>query len=174
VFRAASRKAGRKWSPVRAAECVIMSMHYEVVFSCFLRDDTPEEVIDALRWHLGLAAEWPASLAADEPAERLLRSDQASNLPGGDIASLRRQAVPGAAESDVYAWGLFSRNLWLDDAMGSMTAIMELLAPHAAESGYGGYFREESATEATAFEFAASGSDGQQSGPPSPARSPVN
>jgi hypothetical protein len=159
---------------VRAAECVIMSMHYEVVFSCFLRDDTPERVLEALRWHLGLAAEWPAGPAADEPVERLLRPDQASNLPGGDIASLRRQAVAGAAGSDRYAWGLFSRNRWLDDAMGSMTAIMELLAPHAAESGYGGYFREESATEATAFEFAANGSGGQQSGTPSPGRSPAN
>ena len=33
-----------------------MSYHYEVVFGCFLREDTPETVLDTLRWHMGETA----------------------------------------------------------------------------------------------------------------------
>jgi hypothetical protein len=36
-----------------------MSDHYEVVFSCFLREETPAEVLDAVRWHLGMPRSWP-------------------------------------------------------------------------------------------------------------------
>ncbi|MFJ4152764.1 hypothetical protein ACIP10_35045 [Streptomyces galbus] len=43
-----------------------MSLHFEVVFTCFLRDNTPDTVLDALRWHLGMAPERPSGLNADE------------------------------------------------------------------------------------------------------------
>ncbi|MFF4427542.1 hypothetical protein ACFYZ4_00045 [Streptomyces sp. NPDC001513] len=68
-----------------------MSLHYEVVFACFLRDDTPDLVV-ALRWHLGLAVEWPAELDPEEDAYPVLSLDPDSRLPGGDRASLRRHS----------------------------------------------------------------------------------
>lgn len=69
-----------------------MSDHYEVVFSCFLRDDTPESVMAALRWHLGMDAEFPENLDDDEgQLYPLLGPDNHnSSLPGGDVVSLRR------------------------------------------------------------------------------------
>ena len=128
-----------------------MSAHYEVVFSCFLRDDTPAEILDALRWHLGLVAGQPAD---SEPGQRpLLLPDPASSLPGGDVASLRFQSHGIDTSGRAAAWGLFSRSLWPDDAMGQLSTIMELIAPHVAREGYGGYFRDVTTADATAFEF---------------------
>ncbi|MFE0701068.1 hypothetical protein [Streptomyces sp. NPDC058872] len=51
------------------------------------------------------------------------------------------------------ARGLFSRNHWLDDEMGELVTILDLLAPHIEEPGYGGYFREEYETEQTVITF---------------------
>ncbi|MEU2614728.1 hypothetical protein ABZ570_24560 [Micromonospora sp. NPDC007271] len=67
-----------------------MSLHYEVVLTCFLADETPPEVLDALRWHLGLRDERPATLDPGEHPYPLLEPDPGSYLPGGDVASLRR------------------------------------------------------------------------------------
>ncbi|MEU9085990.1 hypothetical protein [Streptomyces sp. NPDC048357] len=131
-----------------------MSLHYEVVFACFLRDDTPDTVLAALRWHLGLAAEWPAELDPDEEAYPVLSPDPDSRLPGGDRASLRRQSRGfSAAGEERHAWGLFSRNLWLDDMIGDVYTVMDLIAPHVAEPGYCGHLREEFAAEPTVFTF---------------------
>ncbi|SEB65018.1 hypothetical protein [Streptomyces sp. TLI_105] len=130
-----------------------MSLHYEVVFTCFLQEDTPETVLAALRWHLGLASERPAELDEEEYAYPLLDPDPDSRLPGGDFASLRRQSRGFTAGGECHAWGLFSRNLWLDDMMGDLVTILDLIAPHVAEVGYGGYFREEFDAEATVFTF---------------------
>lgn len=139
----------------RARECVIMSVRYEVVFACFLRADIPEDTLDVLRWHLGQLADRPAGLGADDHPDRLLCPNPASGLPGGDIASLQHQVRRSGAGRDIPAWGLFSRTLWPEDAMTQMTTIIEVLAAHVADSGYGGYYREEDAAEATAFAFAA-------------------
>ncbi|MEV7189509.1 hypothetical protein [Kitasatospora sp. NPDC093102] len=130
-----------------------MSFHYEVVFTCFLQDDTPDTVLDALRWHLGLASERPAELDEEEHAYPLLSPDPDSRLPGGDFASLRRQSRGFMAGRQLHAWGLCSRNLWLDDMMGDLITILDLLAPHVEEPGFGGYFREESDVETTVFTF---------------------
>lgn len=128
-----------------------MSVHYEVVFSCFLRADTPAEVLDALRWHLGLLAEQPADL---DPTQRaLLRADPSSHLPGGDVASLQRQAGGAETAPDTQGWGLFSRTLWPGDAMDQLSTIMELIAPYVASRGYGGHVRDVATADATAFEF---------------------
>jgi hypothetical protein len=130
-----------------------VSSRYEVVFACFLRDDTPDEVLDALRWHLGQIADRPPELDAEEHPDRLLRPDPASPLPGGDIASLLDQLGGPRAQAGVRGWGLFSRTLWPEDAMTEMGTIIQLVAPHVAEPGYGGHYREENATEAVAFAF---------------------
>ncbi|RAJ29171.1 hypothetical protein K353_06679 [Kitasatospora sp. SolWspMP-SS2h] len=130
-----------------------MSLHFEVVFTCFLRGDTPETVLAALRWHLGLTPEHPAELDAEEHAYPLLAPDPDGRLPGGDFASLRRQSRGFAAGSELHAWGLFSRNYWLDDEMGDLVTILDLVAPHVEEPGYGGYFREEYDAEPTIFIF---------------------
>ncbi|MEU2614729.1 hypothetical protein ABZ570_24565 [Micromonospora sp. NPDC007271] len=53
----------------------------------------------------------------------------------------------------MYEWGPHSRNYWLDDDMGELSAILDLLAPHVAEDGFGGYFREVYEAELTVFEF---------------------
>lgn len=123
-----------------------MSDHYEVVFTCLLRVDMPESALQALRWHLGMEAPEPAD--NDEDAYPLLGPDTDSPLPGGDFASLQRHSL-GFTD----AWGLFSRNHWLDDDLGQVTAVLDLLAPYVAEEGYGGHFREMDATTLTAFVF---------------------
>ncbi|MFC9977138.1 hypothetical protein ACFVH6_40175 [Spirillospora sp. NPDC127200] len=119
-----------------------MSLHFEVVFTCFLREDTPPQVLAALRWHLGLAEERPAGLG--EHAYSLLAPDPHSRLPGGDVASLREQDQ---------GWGLFSRNYWLDDDLGELATVLELLAPHVEGPGFGGHLREEFESEPTVFAF---------------------
>lgn len=50
------------------AACTMRSVsdHYETVFSCFLRDDTPESVLGALRRHMGLDEEEPDDLDPEE------------------------------------------------------------------------------------------------------------
>lgn len=137
-----------------------VSSRYEVVFACFLRADTPDEVLDTLRWHLGqLPDRPPGHDGAEEPAGQLLRPDPDSALPGGDVASLRLQDTGSTPDSHAPVWGLFSRTLWPEDAMSWLTTIMALVAPHVAAGGYGGHYREEQAAEAIAFSF---------SGEPSP------
>jgi hypothetical protein len=130
-----------------------VSSRYEVVFACFLRDDTPDEILEALRWHLGQIADRPPELDAAEHPDRLLNPDPASPLPGGDIASLLDQPTAAMAETGSRGWGLFSRTLWPEDAMTEMGSIIQLVAPYVAEPGYGGHYREEHATEAVAFAF---------------------
>jgi hypothetical protein len=125
-----------------------VSLYYEVVFTCFLRDGTPEPVLAALRWHMGASTDRPAHLDADEHPYRLLAPDPDSRLPGGEFASLRHQSL-GSQD----AWGLFTRNLWLDDDIGDLTTIMDLLAPHVEGTGYGGYLREEYDTEVSVLTF---------------------
>lgn len=128
-----------------------VSLHFEVVFTCFLRDDTPDTVLAALRWHLGLIPERPAELDAEDHTYPLLSPDPDGHLPGGDVASLQRQSRGFAAGRELHAWGLLSRNYWLDDEMGDLAIILDLLAPHVEEPGYGGYFREEYDPEPTVF-----------------------
>jgi hypothetical protein len=126
---------------------------YEVVFACFLREDTPDETLDALRWHLGLLAERPPALLAEQQ-DRLLCPDPASGLPGGDVAALEHQRHDDGDGEPGSAWGLFSRTAWPEHAMPALATIMELLAGQVADAGYGGYFRELGSAEATAFDFA--------------------
>jgi len=57
----------------------------------------------------------------DRPQSAQRDDDIASYLPDGDIASLRRFY----AGREVYASGLFSRNYWLDDAMGEMIFMLD-------------------------------------------------
>ncbi|MFF3395796.1 hypothetical protein ACFYW1_33345 [Streptomyces sp. NPDC002669] len=125
-----------------------MSLHYEVVFTCFLRDGTPEPVLEALRWHTGASEERPPHLDEDEHPYQLLAPDPDSRLPGGEFASLRYQSL-GSQD----AWGLFTRNLWLDDDIGELTTVMDLLAPHVEGSGYAGYLREEYDTAVSVLTF---------------------
>jgi hypothetical protein len=76
-----------------------------------------------------------------------------ADRPGGDFASLCCQSRCSLAGREVHTWGLFTRNFWLDDAIGEMTTILDLISPHVAEDGYGGYFREEYDAEPTVFVF---------------------
>ncbi len=130
-----------------------MSLYYEVVFTCFLRDNTPGTVLDALRWHLGMSLGRPSGLGTDEHMYPVLTPDPESRLPGGDFASFQRQCRGFATGHKLYAWGLFSRNYWLDDEIGELVTILDLLAPYVEEPGYGGYFREECDSEPTVIIF---------------------
>ena len=125
-----------------------MSDHYEVVFACFLHEDTPQSVLDALRWHLGLSRERPDHLDPDVHFDQRLASDPDSPLAGGDIAELRLQDE---------GWGLSSRNYWLDDDIGGVFGLIELIAPHVAVRGYGGFLREVGEAVPTVFAFADGG-----------------
>ncbi|MFD8750305.1 hypothetical protein ACFV0O_04890 [Kitasatospora sp. NPDC059577] len=82
-----------------------MSDHYEVGLGCFLREDTPEAVLDVLRWHLGLLDQRPAGLDEQEHAHPMLAPDPDSRLPGGDCASLRLQSPGFTAEGPLRVWG---------------------------------------------------------------------
>ena len=136
-----------------------MSVRFEVVFSCFLRGDTPSEVLEAVRWHLGLAAERPAGLDPAEHPDRLLETDEESCLPGGDVASLRHREHGFEDFGRLGVWGLHSRNYWLDDIMGELVTVLDLLAPYA-ENGYGGYFRAETEVKPTVLVFRDGAYDG--------------
>jgi hypothetical protein len=130
-----------------------MSVQYEVVFACFLRDETPAETLDALRWHLGLAPDRPPGISPADQPDRLLRPDPASGLPGGDVASLQLQAQTLNGGGRAQAWGLYSRTIWPEDALPGLAAVLELIAGNVANAGYGGYYRDVRSTEATAFDF---------------------
>ena len=133
-----------------------MSERYEVVLSCYLRDDTPEWVVAALRWHLGMDAEVPEGLDDDdEYLYPLLVPDDYANrrMPGGDVVSLRREVQEFTRSGKRYEWELFARNGWIDDSMLYLRSLLDLIAPHIAQPGYGGYFRHISDTEVTVFDF---------------------
>ncbi|GAA1090846.1 hypothetical protein [Kitasatospora arboriphila] len=135
-----------------------MSLRFEMVFSCFLRDDTPEPVLDILRWHMGLCTDrdrTPAGEAgeADEHPHPLLTpgSDDHTYLAGGEFARMLRQS-----RGSRHARGLFVLVVWLDDLddmLEGLAPILELLAPHVDEPGYGGYFREEFDVMPSSFMF---------------------
>jgi hypothetical protein len=129
-----------------------MSDHYEVVFSCFLRDDTPARVLAALRWHMGMDDEGPDDLDPDDHPYPLLLSGQ-GRLPGGDIVSLRRTVQEFTASGKRHEWELFVRIYWVDDLTLYLDALLELIAPHVARAGYGGYIRDEFDTEVKTFKF---------------------
>ena len=125
-----------------------MSCHYEVVFACFLREDTPESVLDTLRWHMGLINEQPRLLYHDDDYKQPLVPDPDSKLPGGELAHLRLEDC---------GWGLLSRSYWLDDDLGWVLDLIEFIAPYVSVRGYGGFFREVSEVMPTAFAFADGG-----------------
>ncbi|MFJ5234779.1 hypothetical protein ACIQBJ_33390 [Kitasatospora sp. NPDC088391] len=83
----------------------------------------------------------------------MLFPDLDSPLPGGDVASLRRRSRGLTVGTELFDWELLSRNYWLDDVMGELAMILDLIAPHVQEPGYGGYFREELDTEPTILTF---------------------
>lgn len=119
-----------------------MSQHYEVVFSLYLRDTTPPAVLEELGWHLGLLAQRPPDcyLAYDTP---ILAPDPASRLPGGDSAHLARVYRFTRNQVDHFAWSFYLRALWLDDQWGEVWwQVATLIAPHAVQDGYAGFFRE--------------------------------
>jgi hypothetical protein len=134
-----------------------MGVTYEVVLACFLRDETSAGTLDALRWHLGLLADRPPGVSADDQPERLLCPDPASGLPGGDVASLQRQRHAAGDDGQAQAWGLYSRTAWPEDALSRLPSMLELVAANVAEGGYGGYYRDVRSPEATAFDFGAPG-----------------
>jgi hypothetical protein len=129
-----------------------MSDHYEVVFSCFLRDDTPAPVLAALRWHMGIDDEGPDDLDPDDHPYPLLLSGQ-GRLPGGDIVSLRRTVQEFTSSGKRYEWELFVRIYWVDDLTLYLDALLQLIAPHVARRGYGGYIRDEYDIEVKTFKF---------------------
>ncbi|WP_345530463.1 hypothetical protein, partial [Actinoplanes utahensis] len=136
-----------------------MSYHYEVVISCFLTGRTPEPVLDTLRWLCDLKVTtsedspelspgFDPSGLHDVPDDdedfpyQTLRPDPDSYLAGGEIARLRSQ-IRGFNESgDVVEWGFYARTLVLDDDMGEIYRILELIAPYVSDDGYGGHERE--------------------------------
>jgi hypothetical protein len=120
-----------------------MSFHYEVVFATFLRDDTPPEVLDELRYHLGFTEDRPQHLAIDYDFP-VLQPDEDSYLPGGDHVALRRQYRGRDDKGEHHAWGLHVRLYWLDDQWAEIWwQVVMWLAPHVEDDGYAGHFREQ-------------------------------
>jgi hypothetical protein len=122
-----------------------VSQHLEIVFSSFLRDDTPTSVLDELRWHLGLSPVRPVACTIDYADPQLLPNPN-TFLPGGEAATLQRQLRSWQRGVAYYAWGLHARLGWLDDQWANLwLQVAVWLAPHADQDGYAGFFREESA-----------------------------
>lgn len=118
-----------------------MSAYYEVVFSLFIRDDTADEELGALRWHLGLSEQRPRECTIDTEYP-LLRPHDDSRLPGGDVVAFQRQRVYSGRRE--YAWGLHTRLYWLDDVWADhWIEVATWLASLADGDGYAGHFREE-------------------------------
>ncbi|MCQ4209411.1 hypothetical protein [Streptomyces longispororuber] len=130
-----------------------MSDHFEAVFSCFLRDDTPDSVLETLRWHLGLDDEEPEGLDAENTPYPLLVPDSNSRLPGGDTASLRRTVQEFTTSGERYEWELFARCYWVDDFTLWLDDLLTLIAPHVARPGYGGHIRGEYGTDLKTITF---------------------
>ena len=124
-----------------------MSDHYEVVFSCFLKHGTPDEILAGLRWHLGISDDRPELPASEAHDFQRLSPDPDSRHAGGEFADLRRH-VPTSH------WSLFSRNFWHDDEIGWIFEVIEYIAPFIAEHGYGGFFRLEHEVKPVVFGFA--------------------
>jgi hypothetical protein len=126
-----------------------VSVSYEVVFSLFLRDDTPGEVLAELRWHLGLAADRPGpwALGYETP---VLRPGESSRLAGGESAALSRQYRTDAAGAGRPAWGLHVRVFWPDDQWAELWwQVAAWLSRYAASDGYAGFYREADGAEPT-------------------------
>lgn len=128
---------------------VPVNIRYEMVFTCFLKDDAPQSVLDTLRWHMGLLTDRPAAVGADEYPHPLLtpNPDTDRPLPGGEFARLERQSRGGHD-----AWGLFVRVL-RPDLLDDVVSLLELLAPHVDEPDYAGYFRAEADPWPSVFRF---------------------
>ena len=79
-----------------------MSVHYEMVFTCFLKDNTPESVLTPS------AGTWTsrAAVGTDECPYPLLtpNADSNTHLAGGELARLVHQS-----RGSRNAWGLFVR-----------------------------------------------------------------
>jgi hypothetical protein len=131
-----------------------MSDHYEIVISCFLDDNTPEDVLDTLRWHLGLIEQRPAQLDEDAAPYPFLNPDHDSpRLPGGEIARLQRQTRGFTAAGDLHAWGIYARTYYLDDDLGEVFTVLDLLAPHVSNQGYGGHIRDVNCDDLSVITF---------------------
>ena len=130
----------------------VMSDHYELVLSCFLRDDTPPRVLAALRWHLGIDDDGPDDLDPDDHPYPLLLTGQ-RRLPGGDFMSLQRTVQELTSSGQRYEWELFVRTYWVDDLTLYLDSLLALIAPHVAHPGYGGHIRDEYDTEVKPFKF---------------------
>ncbi|MEU8003587.1 hypothetical protein AB0B66_20715 [Catellatospora sp. NPDC049111] len=74
---------------------------------------------------------------------RLLDPDPDGRLPGGDVARLQLHRTLTTADGR-HEWGLYARTCYLDDGLGEVLAILELVAPHVSEvsGSYGGFIRE--------------------------------
>jgi hypothetical protein len=120
-----------------------MSDHYEIVISCFLDEDVPESVLEVLRWHLGLCSQRPPHLDEAAAPYPVLVPDSDSRLPGGEITRLRRQRLCFGPAGHVHGWGLYARGYYLDDDLGEFYAILDIVAPHVNDHGYGGHIRNE-------------------------------
>lgn len=132
-----------------------MSLHYEVVFSLFLRVDTPDEVLAELRWHLGLCTQRPGlwALGYETP---VLAPGESSRLAGGESAALSLQYRSGVAGSpqtstEEHAWGLHARLFWLDDQWAEVWwQVVTWLSPYACD-GYAGFYREQDEEQPTSL-----------------------
>jgi hypothetical protein len=119
-----------------------MSLHFEVVVSCYVRDDLDPTALQELRWHIGKG---PRPVTASEP-EPFFGSDEASRLPGGDITKFETALGHRSGQAPT---GLFVRRFMLDDRLYDlMTPICRWVADVALD-GYAGFWREEDGSDMT-------------------------
>ncbi|MGW5003501.1 hypothetical protein ACWEP8_38270 [Streptomyces hydrogenans] len=107
--------------------------------------------LDACRWHLGLDTDCPEDLDEEKHPWPLLLTYPGSELPGGDMATMRRSER--LDELGRPMWEVFARNYSVDDNLPLLDAVLTLMAPHIAVPGYGGCLRHEYDTEPTVFVF---------------------
>lgn len=120
-----------------------MGQHFEIVFSLFIRDDAPADILAELRWHLGLSAQRPATLIVDYDEPQLIPDIESNWMPGIETATFTRQHVHTKGDVEHHAWGLYVRVMWGDDRWSEVWwQFATLLAKWAADDGYAGFYRE--------------------------------
>ena len=137
-----------------------MSGHYDFAMAFDLRPDTPQFVMDVLRFMVGETTAQPnelpeADLFRDEDWRTLFQiDDYYASLPGEYGSRLREAYRYGLAGNEVFRNTLSFRCYLLDDTFyTAWWQFAEWVAPHSETTGCVGYFKEEFAEHPTLIYF---------------------
>jgi hypothetical protein len=118
---------------------------YWLYLACDLDDDAPAELLDELRWHIGLGPHAPERLSYPQgsPEYPLLYPDAEHVTTVGAQAAVLRRLIHHyrpAYEGDepVHVWSLLLRVEFGDDLLEPVTDLVPWLAPYCRSTGWVG------------------------------------